>query len=67
MYDESISSFFRNGTIYDESFEDLAIGSAITDLRARAIVVDMEESVINNKILNGELAGLFDSKMCITD
>jgi hypothetical protein len=30
-------------------------------LKARAIVVDMECGVINNKILNGELKDIFES------
>ena len=37
-------------------------GSQITDLKARAIIVDMESGVINNKILNGELRDIFESR-----
>ena len=39
----------------------------INDLKARAIVVDMESGVINNKILNGELKDIFESRQCISD
>ena len=39
----------------------------INDLKARAIVVDMESGVINNKILNGELRDIFESRQCISD
>jgi len=41
---------------------DLPVGSVITDLKARAIVVDMESGVINNKILNGELKDIFEAR-----
>ncbi len=34
----------------------------LTDLKARAIVVDMENQVVNNKILNGDLRDIFDAK-----
>jgi len=39
----------------------------INDLKARAIVVDMEQNVVNNKILGGELKDIFESTQCITD
>jgi hypothetical protein len=39
----------------------------INDLKARAIVVDMESGVINNKILNGELKDIFEARQCISD
>ena len=52
IYDEAISSFFRNvesakskvaGNDNNGKFQrDLAVGSPLTDLKARAIVVDME-------------------------
>jgi nucleoside phosphorylase len=41
---------------------DLGAGTEIIDLKARAIVVDMESGVINNKILNGELKDIFESR-----
>ena len=43
------------------------MGSVITDLKARAIVVDMESGVINNKILNGELKDIFEARQCVSD
>ena len=46
---------------------DLPVGSVITDLKARAIVVDMESGVINNKILNGELKDIFEARQCVSD
>jgi tubulin epsilon len=39
----------------------------IADLKARAIVVDMESGVINNKILNGDLKDIFEARQCISD
>ena len=39
----------------------------INDLKARAIVVDTESGVINNKILNGELKDIFEARQCISD
>ncbi len=51
IYDEAISSFFRNvesakskvaGNDNGKFQRDLAVGSPLTDLKARAIVVDME-------------------------
>jgi tubulin epsilon len=62
-----LSSFFRNVDSRKSGSTDLAPGSQITDLRARAIVVDMECGVINNKILNGELKDIFESRQCISD
>ena len=43
------------------------MGSLITDLKARSIVVDTESGVINNKILNGELKDIFEARQCISD
>jgi hypothetical protein len=34
----------------------------LNDLKARAIVVDMENQVVNNKVLNGDLRDIFDAK-----
>ncbi len=68
IYDEAISSFFRNvdGRNKDH-LKDLPVGSLITDLKARSIVVDMETGVINNKILNGELKDIFEARQCVSD
>jgi tubulin epsilon len=53
VYDDALSSFFRIG---DKG-----------ELKARAMVVDMEWGVINNKILNGELSDIFESRFWISD
>lgn len=70
VYDDALSSFFRNvdgkkGVAGLTS--DLSTGSLINDLKARAIIVDMESGVIDKKILGGELRDLFDQKMILTD
>ena len=67
IYDDSLSSFFRNGETSGGEFNDYDIGSRINDLKARAIVVDMEERVISNKILNGDLGDIFEARQCISD
>ena len=61
--DKDLLILLRNDVFHDYC----EIGSELNDLRARAIVVDMEESVIHNKILNGDLKDIFESRMCITD
>ena len=43
IFDEALSSFFRN-THHDST---LPVGSEISELKARAVVVDMEEGVTN--------------------
>jgi tubulin epsilon len=43
IYDEALSSFFRN----TDKGSSLDLGSPIKYLKARAIVVDMEEGVTN--------------------
>ena len=42
------------------------MGSDITDLKARAVIVDMEEGVIN-QMLKSELGELFDERQFISD
>jgi len=66
LYDEALSSFFRNTDERRSDF-DLPTGSQIGSLKARAVIVDTESGVINNKILNGDLKELFDVKQCVSD
>ena len=42
IYDEAMSSFFRNVDSRKNGQIDLASGTRINDLKARAIIVDME-------------------------
>lgn len=66
IYDDAISSFFRN-------VDTRAVGDCgsiskgrISCLKARAVLIDMEEGVVN-EILQGPLRDVFDSKQLITD
>ncbi|XP_048348507.1 tubulin epsilon chain isoform X2 [Sphaerodactylus townsendi] len=64
IYDEALSSFFRNvDTRSDDA--DTSRGK-ICSLKARALLLDMEEGVVN-EILQGPLRDVFDSKQLITD
>ncbi|XP_064652208.1 tubulin epsilon chain-like [Lineus longissimus] len=69
VYDESISSFFRNvDTRYDDPV-DIPLGDSrgkIKSLKARAVLVDMEEGVVSN-VMKGPLREVFDYKQLITD
>ncbi|XP_014734789.1 PREDICTED: tubulin epsilon chain isoform X2 [Sturnus vulgaris] len=66
MYDEALSSFFRNvDTRSGDNGPDIYKGKICT-LKARALLIDMEEGVVN-EILQGPLRDVFDSKQLITD
>ena len=66
IYDDALSSFFRNvDTRYSEPL-DIPVGRPISNLRARSVVIDMEEGVINN-MLKSDLGELFDSRQIISD
>uniref|UniRef100_A0A8D0BUX2 Tubulin epsilon chain n=1 Tax=Salvator merianae TaxID=96440 RepID=A0A8D0BUX2_SALMN len=66
IYDEALSSFFRNvDTRTDCEDSDVCRGK-ICSLKARALLLDMEEGVVN-EILQGPLRDVFDSKQLITD
>ena len=62
-FDDSMSTFFRNES---RSGSVCSVGSEVDRLRARAVLVDMEEGVVN-RVSNGPLGGLFDSTEFITD
>ncbi|KAF4656392.1 Tubulin epsilon chain [Perkinsus chesapeaki] len=74
VYDDSMSTFFRN---VDANGADIPAGSdaPLENMRARAILVDMEQGVIN-QVLNSKIGSLFrDPKrpndcrqqQCVTD
>ncbi|XP_064303509.1 tubulin epsilon chain isoform X1 [Phalacrocorax carbo] len=72
IYDEALSSFFRNvDTRSGGDGPDIYRGK-ICSLKARvrqsmkALLIDMEEGVVN-EILQGPLRDVFDSKQLITD
>lgn len=68
VYDEPLSAFFRNvDSRYDDP-PDLPLGSGtgpIRTLKARAVLVDMEEGVIS-QLERGPLADLFDPRQRVT-
>ncbi|KAL2081942.1 hypothetical protein ACEWY4_021760 [Coilia grayii] len=67
IYDEALSSFFRNiDTRKNDGGASQITGGKISTLKARAVLVDMEEGVVN-EILQGPLREVFDSTQLITD
>eukprot|EP00040_Diaphanoeca_grandis_P043976 m.10911 g.10911 ORF g.10911 m.10911 type:complete len:465 (-) comp8553_c0_seq1:56-1450(-) len=62
LYDEPISTFFRNVDTRKMPHRNIPVGNGdkkIASLKARAVLVDMEEGVINN-LLQGPLRDVFD-------
>ena len=66
IFDDSLSSFFRNVDTRYSDPQDLPVGKPITSLRARSVVIDMEEGVVNN-MLRSDLGELFDARQILTD
>ncbi|XP_056873832.1 tubulin epsilon chain isoform X3 [Takifugu flavidus] len=66
LYDEALSSFFRNVDSRKSDGGGCAVGESIQHLKARAVLVDMEEGVVN-EILQGALREVFDSAQLLTD
>ncbi|XP_077076357.1 tubulin epsilon chain isoform X3 [Siphateles boraxobius] len=66
VYDEALSSFFRNVDQSRRAGGADATGGRITALKARAVLVDMEEGVLG-EILQGPLRSLFNSTQLISD
>ena len=67
-YDEALSSFFQNVDSRGDAPVSLPVGDgrgAIRALKARAVVVDMEEGV-TNELLSGHMRDVFDTKQFIT-
>ncbi len=68
MFDESMSCFFRNVNNTNGEEIDLPVGNGtvpISSLRARAVLVDMEEGVVN-EVSKGPLGELFDTRQLVT-
>eukprot|EP00966_Prymnesium_polylepis_P221063 5113474-Prymnesium_polylepis.2 len=66
VFDEAFSSFFRNvDTRYADPI-DCPLGSAVSSLRARAVLVDTEEGVVG-QLARGYLGDLFDPAQRLTD
>ncbi|CAE7215947.1 Tube1 [Symbiodinium necroappetens] len=66
VYDAALSSFFRNVDTRHANLPSLPVGDQIRTLKARCLLVDMEEGVVNS-LLTGPLADLFDARQRITD
>uniref|UniRef100_A0A5F8G7Z7 Tubulin epsilon chain n=1 Tax=Monodelphis domestica TaxID=13616 RepID=A0A5F8G7Z7_MONDO len=62
IYDDALKNFFRN---VDTRGTGISKGR-ICSLKARAVLIDMEEGVVN-EILQGPLKDVFDSKQLITN
>ena len=66
-FDDCMSTFFRN--LDHSTNRDLVVGDGrqpISDLKARAILIDMESSPVS-ETLRGELGDLFDKRQTVTD
>lgn len=69
MFDETMSTFFRN---VDSRFNPpvelpvTGVPKPIATLKARAVLVDMEEGVLN-ELCRGSLGELFDDRQLIKD
>ncbi|EFJ05451.1 hypothetical protein SELMODRAFT_431557 [Selaginella moellendorffii] len=68
-FDDSLSSYFHNVDARFDPPINLPVGDGthpIFTLKARAVLVDMEEGVVN-QLLRGNLSELFNSTQLITD
>ncbi|KAM9496828.1 tubulin epsilon chain [Clarias gariepinus] len=66
VYDQALSSFFRNVDPRRSDGGGGAPGSRITALKARAVLIDMEEGVLS-QVLSGPLKQLFSSTQLISN
>lgn len=79
VYDDGMSTFFRNVSDDDSAGGSIAAvgkrrpaelgslgGAPLKSLRARAVLVDMEEGVVN-QLLRSPIGGMFDRSQLITD
>ncbi|CAM1326340.1 TUBE1 (predicted) [Pycnogonum litorale] len=66
VYDDALRSFFRNVDLNTKTDLSSNLGARISSLKARAILVDMEEGVVS-ELLRGPIRDLFDSSQLVTD
>ena len=69
-FDDAMSSFFRNVRASAPGAEEeleLGVGSRVERLRARAVLVDMEEGVVMREVMRGRVRGLFDTRQLLVD
>ncbi|MGB1602326.1 MAG: hypothetical protein ACPIOQ_56880, partial [Promethearchaeia archaeon] len=64
VFDEPLSSFFRNEDA--RSQRHLDVGSPVSALKARAVLIDTECGVLNS-VMAGPLADIFDRRAVISD
>lgn len=62
-YSDSMSTFFRN---VDARGRDLGLYSPINKLKARAVLIDMEEGVLNS-LLTSDINSIFDETLLVKD
>jgi tubulin epsilon len=68
-FDDALSSFFRNVDTRSTPHTEIPVGDGkgpIRALKARAVLVDMEEGVIN-EVMRGPMADLFDTECLVKD
>ena len=66
-YDAAMSAFFRNVDARYEPAAELCVGSALSSVRARAILVDTEEGVVSETLRDPMFGDLFDAAQLVTD
>lgn len=66
VYDEAMSTFFENVDARRSPPAPLSVGSPVRSLRARALLVDLEEGVVS-RTLRSPLGELFAHNQFITD
>ncbi|GMH40434.1 hypothetical protein BSKO_08338 [Bryopsis sp. KO-2023] len=69
VFDESLSSFFRNVDTSTEPHRNIPVGTGrgpIESLKARCLLIDMEEGVVN-EMLKAPIAEIFDHRQLLTD
>lgn len=70
VFDEALSTFFRNVEVKSmNSSEEIPVGRGqekIRSLKARAVLIDSEEGVVN-EIMKGPLREVFEHRQYVTD
>ncbi|CBZ50232.1 putative tubulin epsilon chain [Neospora caninum Liverpool] len=65
-FDASMSTFFRNVDARHHDCQNLEGDQPLKTLKARALLIDMEEGVLND-LRRGALGSLFDERLLISD
>lgn len=67
VFDSAMNTFFRNVDCRHEPPADLVVGSPLGSLRARAVLIDMEEGVVAETLRDPLFGDLFDANHQVTD